>query len=142
MITPALQYTVLYYIRYISTLREKKCIIQEIFHSDTSMYATKTLQLSFFFCIFMPRKKNTTTNMSEEYLGNMHISQHIISKIIQSILGYPPEQLLSLLFYPPPKSKSLVHPTPALQMLFTSFISFSLCYNLIIQAGIIMLWYR
>jgi len=72
----------------------KKCMTQEFFHSDPSMYATRTLQLSFFFCVFMPRKKNTTTNMSEESLGNMHISLHIISKIIQSILGYPPEQLL------------------------------------------------
>lgn len=83
----------------------------EFSHSDTSMLATETLQLSF--CFSMP-PKSTTNNMSEEHLGNMHISLHIISKIIQSILGYPPEQLLSLGFCDPfPRYKSLPHPTPA-----------------------------
>lgn len=89
-----------------------------------SMYTTKTLQPSFFFFSFMPRNihTHTTTNISEEYLGNMHISLHIISKIIQSLLGYPPEQLLSLvLCYPPPKSKSLIHPTPACLDVFHIF---------------------
>lgn len=58
--------------------------------------------------------KSTTNSMTEEHLGIAHRSLHIISKIIQSILGYPPEQLRSLLFcYPFPRSKSLAHPTPA-----------------------------
>lgn len=83
-----------------------------------------------FLLLFHAKKENTINNMSEEHLGN--IRMHIISKIIQSIFGFLPEQLLSVVFRcSPPKSKSLAHPHLPLQMLLTSFISFSLYYHLI-----------
>lgn len=46
-----------------------------------------------FYFSFSCQEKNTIKEMSEELLGI--ISMHVFSKIIQSILGFPPGQFLT-----------------------------------------------
>lgn len=70
---------ILYYIRYNSIPTEKKCRIQEFFHLTHLCMLQRPYNFLFSFAFSCQEKKNTTTNMSEEYLGNMHISLHIIS---------------------------------------------------------------
>lgn len=119
-------YSIIFYWVHVYTNRKKKKHDKGIFSSWHIYVCYKDLTTFFYLLLFHAKKKSTTNNFSEEHLGNVHISLHIISKIIQSILGYLPEQLLSLVFcYPFPRSKSLAHPTPAFYKCLSHLLSLS-----------------